>query len=217
MGEYINKVVVFCGSSLGNDPKIIQETERLGALLGQNGFNLIYGGGTSGLMGVVSKAALENGAAVQGVIPEIFNKAGAKEQGTLEGADNHIVENMMIRKDRMIFMADAGIILPGGFGTLDEIYQMAVEQQLKTYAEPETKLQPVIVVNIDGYFDGMKIMADKMVEKGYLDPDHAKFIQYVDNADEAIELLKSFDERKPVPAKNYQSFVPASAPAPAMV
>ncbi len=208
MAGYIQNVVVFCGSSTGNDTKIMAETEQLGRLLGQNGFGLIYGGGTHGLMGIVAKAALKAGAKVKGIIPEIFNKGGLGNQGELPGAEEHVVENMLIRKDQMILQADAAITLPGGFGSLDEIFEMAVTQQLKAFAEPDTPIQPLIVVNIDGYYDGQIANIDKMIEKEFLKAEFRNLIIFVDSAAEAIDVLRSLNAAPPVPAQDIARFTP---------
>lgn len=205
MARYIQDVVVFCGSSLGNDEGIVGQARRLGELIGQNQYNLIYGGGTTGLMGIVSEAALKAGAAVKGIIPKIFHAAGAKEQGSLDGSNDLIVDTMAARKQQMLDDSQAGIILPGAYGSLDEIYEMATAQQLKTYLEPESIVQPIIVINYEGYYDGQIASLDKMVEKGFLTPEFRKFITFVRDADEAVEALNEFNRYGPRQAKQFQS------------
>jgi predicted Rossmann-fold nucleotide-binding protein len=101
----IKTVVVFCGSKFGNSPEYQRDAEALGRLLGQNGFDLVYGGGTAGLMGVVSRTAHENGSKVTGVITEAFRKA--VNYNFLHGADEQIVRTLPSRKARMLKQADA--------------------------------------------------------------------------------------------------------------
>ena len=203
MSNHIKNVVVFCGSSPGNDQGIIDESEKLGRLLGENGYDFIYGGGTSGLMGVSAKAALAAGSFVKGVIPKIFHTAGSKEQGHLQGALEQVVDSMSERKEIMMDEADACIVLPGAYGSLDEIYEMAVAQQLKVYTDPEANVQPIIVLNFEGFYDGQIASLDKMVEKGFLSADMREFVQFVDTADEAIAVLNASNAIAPVQAKQY--------------
>lgn len=205
MSNYIKKVAVFCGSSLGNDESIREQSRLIGHGLGKGGYDLIYGGGTTGLMGIVAEAALAAGSKVKGIVPHIFRGANGKEQGYLKGSEEVLVEGMAARKEQMITEADAAIILPGALGSLDEIYEMAVAQQLKTYSDPDAKIQPVIVLNYDGYYDGQIASLDKMIEKGFLDPNFREFITFVDTAEEAISLLNEYNDREPYVASQFKS------------
>lgn len=203
MSAHIKTVVVFCGSSDGSDPAITQQAEDLGRLLGQNGYDLIYGGGNTGLMGVIAKAASENGSQVKGIIPKIFHKAGDASQGSLAGTDEHVVENMLVRKDQMILEADAGIALPGGYGTLDEIYEMAVVQELKMYAAPDELIQPLLVINYDGFYDGIIAHHQVMQDKGFLRPGRNEIVTFVADAAEAIDTLNRVNQFGLVKARDF--------------
>lgn len=201
MAGHINKIVVFCGSQFGRDQAIIQEAQKLGRLLGESRYNLIYGGGADGLMGVVSRAAIQSGARVKGIIPKIFWRAA---ESLPDGSEEDVVENMMLRKDAMILQADAAIALPGGDGTIDEITEIVVAQQVKTYDAPDQIIQPVIVVNYNGYFDDYIRQRQKAVAMGFLSPAHEKLITFVADAQEAVDLLNRLNAREPEPARHYQ-------------
>ena len=112
----IKTVVVFCGSKFGKDPVYEQHARELGELLGRNGYNLVYGGGSSGLMGVVSKAALAAGSKVVGIITHAFRDSAWHKP--LEGGEEQVVRALHHRKSKMLKMADAVIVLPGGAGLL---------------------------------------------------------------------------------------------------
>jgi uncharacterized protein (TIGR00730 family) len=206
MEKYINKVVVFCGSSPGNDPEIVNQTELLGELLARRSYELIYGGGDDGLMGVLSKAVLKAGGRVKAYIPEIFRKSAGRLKAGSGRIEEHIVEDMLTRKDKMILDADAGIALPGGFGSLDEIFEMAVTQQIKSYVAPDQFVQPLIVINYNGYYDGQKASIEKMVEKGMLRKDHAKFIIFASDVNEAIDFLDKLNKQPPQKASKFKGF-----------
>jgi uncharacterized protein (TIGR00730 family) len=208
MGGYIRNVVVFCGSADGHDPLIREQAKIVGTRLAKSGYGVIYGGGTSGLMGIVAEAALRGGAKVKGIIPKIFQKSGSKEQGSLAGADEHIVEDMMVRKGQMLIDSDAGIALPGGLGSLDEIYEMAVAEYLRTFAAPNTPIKPLIVINFEGYYDPLITMMDTMIEKGFLKAEYKNMIVFVDNAEQAVHMLNRFNEQEPLAAKNYRDYKP---------
>ncbi len=199
---HIKNILVFCGSRMGNDPAIVDQAETLGRLLGQNGYGLIYGGGVHGLMGVVSRAALGAGSWVKGIIPKVF-AAGASSQGSLVGSEEDIVETMMIRKDQMILQSDAAIALPGGDGTIDEIADILVAQEVKSVGAPDQPVQPIIVINYDGFYDDYIRQREKFVSKGFLSAAHQKLLIFVKDAQEAVDTLNRLNGQGPVAARNY--------------
>src|SRR6476469_2158292 len=117
----IKSVAVFCGSQSGNDPLYETHAKALGVLIAKAGHALVYGGGNKGLMAAVANAALEHGAHVTGIIPEVLRKWEHQHEGL---SKLHIVDDMHIRKKMIYDLCDAAIILHGGFGTLDELYDM---------------------------------------------------------------------------------------------
>jgi uncharacterized protein (TIGR00730 family) len=156
-------ICVFCGASFGNEPLFRDAARAMGAGLAAMGCNLVYGGGSLGLMGEVSKAAQAAGARVQGIIPAFLQ--------ALEGATPVTPEDKLIitphlqeRKAIMLQMSDAFIVLPGGLGTFDEFFEVATEAQLGVHKKP------IIVVNVDGFFDPLDAMLRGIVERGFAKP-----------------------------------------------
>lgn len=124
----INSIAVFCGSQTGSNPLFEQHANELGEYLGKNGIALIYGGGNKGLMGAVANAAMKEGGKVTGIIPELL--IGWEHQHT-GITDLQIVQDMHSRKKILYDLCDMAIILPGGFGTLDEMFEMLTWNTLK--------------------------------------------------------------------------------------
>ncbi|HJW42251.1 MAG TPA: TIGR00730 family Rossman fold protein [Rhizomicrobium sp.] len=135
-------ICVFCGSSSGVRPTYAAAANRLGALIASHGFRMVFGGGDVGLMGECSRAARSAGAHVFGVIPGFLRR----REPSLEGADEVIVPDMQIRKQRMIDASDAFVILPGGLGTLDELFEVLSIAQLKEHNKP------IVIVDIDDFY-----------------------------------------------------------------
>jgi uncharacterized protein (TIGR00730 family) len=123
----INSLAVFCGSMNGNNPVYSQHADELGKLLAQHNITLVYGGGSKGMMGVLADAMMENGGSVTGVIPKILVEWEHQHEGITELL---IAEDMHARKKKMYDLCDAALILPGGFGTLDELFEMVIWNQI---------------------------------------------------------------------------------------
>jgi uncharacterized protein (TIGR00730 family) len=155
----INSVAVYCGSSPGHDSKYPAIARALGQLLAARGIRLVYGGGGVGMMGALANGVLEGGGAVTGVIPVFLNTRELKHAGV---ADMRVVDTMHERKQIMVTESDGFIALPGGFGTLDELFEVLTWSQLAIHD------RPVGILNVDGYFDGILVTLDVMVERGFL-------------------------------------------------
>jgi uncharacterized protein (TIGR00730 family) len=140
----IQSVAVFCGSKTGHNPLFAQHTKELGRLIAAQGLNLIYGGGSTGLMGLIADNVLAGGGTVVGIIPEVLVKWEHQHPGLSELA---VVPDMHVRKKMMYERCDAAIILPGGFGTLDELFEMLTWNQLKIHSKK------IVVLNSDGFYD----------------------------------------------------------------
>ena len=125
-----NSVAVFCGSKLGNNKLFAQHAEEVGLMLAQKNIQLVYGGGNRGLMGIVANTVLKNQGKVVGVIPSLLND---KEQQHDALTTLHIVETMHERKKMMFELCEAAIILPGGFGTMDELFEIITWNQLSIH------------------------------------------------------------------------------------
>ena len=179
-GQSIRRVAVYCGSTPGVRPEYLAEARALGQALAAAGLHVVYGGASVGLMGAVADAALAGGAEVVGVLPEILtgSEIAHKELTSLE-----IVETMHARKARMVHLADAFLILPGGYGTLDELMEIVTWAQLKLHAKP------CILINTNGYWDGLLAFLDTAVEAGFLKAQNRALMTVATNAAEAVEMI----------------------------
>jgi uncharacterized protein (TIGR00730 family) len=186
----VKKILVFCGSLDGPDPAFAEAAQALGRSLGRGGYELVYGGGFSGLMGRVAKGAMETGGTVTGIIPKVFFNAAAEHHP--EGYKEHLVESMMLRKEHMLFAGDIGVALPGGLGALDEVGEMIEAQDVRFFAAPEEPAQPLILVNLGGFFDGTRQQLEKMYSLGFVRPGRRELIHFVDDVQGAIKLIDRY-------------------------
>jgi uncharacterized protein (TIGR00730 family) len=175
-------VCVFCGSSSGVLPVYREEAVTLGGLLGETGVGLVYGGAQVGLMGALADAALACGSEVIGVIPRML--AGV-EVAHPRLSRLILVETMHERKALMAQEADAFIALPGGFGTLDEFFEILTWAQLGIHSKP------CLLVNTGGYFNHLLTFLKVAVDQGFLKAKNQGLIRVVDSSQEALELLRS--------------------------
>jgi len=174
------RVAVYCGSADGNNPAFRAEATALGAAIAAAGLGLVYGGACVGLMGAVADAALAGGAEVIGVLPDVL--AGKEiAHGGLTALE--LVSTMHERKARMAELADAFLILPGGYGTLEELLEAVTWAQLRLHAKP------CILINTAGYWDGLLAFLDSTVEAGFLKAKNRKLLRVAGNAGEALRLL----------------------------
>jgi uncharacterized protein (TIGR00730 family) len=155
----IRSVCVFCGSNTGDDPRFAAAARDFGALLAKEGIALVYGGGHVGLMGVLADAVLANGGKAIGVIPRALWDREVGHRGLTE---LHIVETMHERKAMMASLADAFVALPGGLGTLEEIFEVWTWAQLGLHAKP------VGFLDVSGYFGPLLEFLDRGVDAGFI-------------------------------------------------
>jgi hypothetical protein len=174
-------VCVFCGSSFGDDPAFRDAAEAIGSGVARMGYSLVFGGGGLGLMGVVAKAALDGGSEIQGIMPGFLQ---ALEPGVSPQEKLIITPHLQERKNLMLQMSDAFLILPGGLGTFDEFFEVATEAQLGVHAKP------IIVVNVSGYFDGLDALLHATVKKGFAKEKILKLYYLADGAEAALEILE---------------------------
>jgi uncharacterized protein (TIGR00730 family) len=186
----VRKILVFCGSVDGSDPAYAETAEQLGAALGAGGYEVIYGGGFQGLMGRMARAASAAGARVTGILPQYFRK------DTLEpappGYQERVVENLMMRKSDMLFHADMAVVLPGGLGTLDELWEVVEAQDIRFIAAPDEPVQPLVVVNVNGFFDATITQIDKAHEAGFVRHGRRDLVHFVATAQVAMEVIDSY-------------------------
>lgn len=172
---------VFCGSSMGHEETYGQAARRLGALIAERGFALVFGGGSLGLMGQVARAARDGGAPVIGIIPEFLRHL----EPPLKRAEELIITpDLYQRKDRMMKLASGFIILPGGLGTLDEFFEVVTSAQLEQHDKP------IVVVNVGGFFDPLKVLVDHHVAAGFARSEIHDLFRFVATPDEAIVLIE---------------------------
>ena len=168
-------ITVFLGSSFGNDPAIRQALEALAAWIGESGHTLVYGGSRVGLMGVLAVTAKAHGARVIGIEPQFFVDACVQ----FDGADELIVTpDMAERKARLIGMADAVVVFPGGVGTLEELGQTLSMLNLG-HASPRC-----VVYNVNGYYDALRSLLDGMVAAGFYSEASRKGVVFADTLEE---------------------------------
>ena len=160
-GSAIGSVCVFCGARSGNQPQFAQAARDAGRLIAQQGWMLVFGGGGVGLMGETANAALAAGGRVVGVIPE---RLVAREAGHARLTRLEVVADMGERKDRMIELSDAFLVLPGGLGTLDELFEVLTLRQIGYHAKPTA------ILSLDGYFDTLLAALREFAGKGLVDP-----------------------------------------------
>ncbi|MBE6281094.1 MAG: TIGR00730 family Rossman fold protein [Bacteroides sp.] len=176
----IKNVCVYSASSTKIASIYFEIAEELGHLLARKGINLINGAGSSGLMGTISNAALQAGGTVTGVIPRFMVEQGWHHQGL-----THLVETetMHERKQLMSEMSDGVIALPGGCGTLEELLEIITWKQLGIY------LKPIVILNVNGYFDPLLDMLQKAIEENFMREEHRAIWQVAATAEEAVEQL----------------------------
>lgn len=176
----IHSVCVYSASSTQIDPLYVDAAQRLGRLLGEKRIRLVNGAGNMGLMAAVADATLQAGGEAVGVIPRFMVEHGWHHTGLTE---LHVVNDMHERKQLMARLSDGVIALPGGCGTLEELLEIITWKQLGLY------LNPIIVLNVKGYFDPLLAMLAKAVEERFMRVRHGDIWQVAATPDEAIELL----------------------------
>lgn len=176
-------ISVFCGSSLGNEDIFREQAISLGQAIARRGYGIIYGGAHVGLMGAVADGALSEGGEVIGVIPEFLKR---KELEHKKLTRIHIVETMHERKAMMNELCDAVIALPGGYGTMEELFEML------TWAQLSLHKKPVGLLNVDGYYDPLVAMSQKMIDKGFLKSEYQSLLIVDDNIESLLDKMKAF-------------------------
>lgn len=185
----MNSICVFCGSSLGNDPVYKQMAQLTGQTIAAQGKTLVYGGGRSGLMGVVADSVLQAGGRVIGVIPHALADRELAHTGLTE---LHMVNNMHERKTKMAELSDAFVALPGGAGTLEEIFEQWTWSQLGIHQKPCGFL------NVDGFYDDLIKMLQGSVARGFT---QARFVEKLIVSQDIEAILAAFSAYQPVVPK----------------
>jgi uncharacterized protein (TIGR00730 family) len=183
----MKRISVFCGSSAGNDPAYAGAAKLVGQALVRRGLGLVFGGGRVGLMGVVADAVLANGGEVIGVIPK---QLATKELAHGGLSDLRVVESMHERKALMAELCDGFVALPGGFGTMEEFFEVL------TWAQLGLHQKPCGVLNVKGYFDPLLALAEHAISAGFVSAEHRNLL--LQDADIGA-LLDQFERYVPPP------------------
>jgi len=176
----IKRLAVYCGSAPGVDPAFAAATRDLGIVMAQRGIDLVYGGGRLGLMGIIADTVLEQGGKVYGVIPEALV---AHEVAHLGCTELHKVADMHQRKAKMTELADAFVALPGGIGTLDELFEAWTWNALGYHS------QPLCLLNVNGFWNDLADFMDHVSASGFLSEARRAQLLKAESAGQAIDLL----------------------------
>lgn len=181
-GEIARNICVYCGSSSGTSPEFAAEAIALGRLLANQNFGLVYGGGRIGLMGLVADAVLDHGGQVHGIIPEHLVKAETAHQGL---TSLEMVATMHERKARMEELAVGFIVLPGGFGTFDEVFEILTWNQLGLISKP------VVFLDGTGYYGPLFDAFDHMIASGFVKENYRALLNRATSVEDAIRIASS--------------------------
>lgn len=176
----LNTLCVFCSSADGARPAYREAALELGSKLAARGIGLVYGGATVGLMGAVANATLTGGGRVIGVIPHVLVDKEVSHNGCTE---LHVVDTMHTRKALMGERADAFLILPGGYGTFEELFEVLAWETLRLHTKP------MCLLNTAGFYDGLLAFLDHCVAEGVLKPVARRILLVADTVDEALARI----------------------------
>lgn len=174
---------VYCGSSTGSDPRLAGAAAALGSTIALAGLGLVYGGGAVGLMGVVADAALAAGGEVTGVIP---SRLFSREVGHTGLTELHEVDSMHARKQMMFDLSSAFIGFPGGLGTLEEL------AEILTWAQLGMHRKPIVLLDLDGFWQPLLHLFDTMVDAGLLKPENRALVESVERVDDILEAIANY-------------------------
>jgi uncharacterized protein (TIGR00730 family) len=178
--RHVQRLAVYCGSAPGSRPEFAEATRATAAAMVERGVDLVYGGGRLGLMGLIADDVLASGGKVFGVIPRALVNLEVAHDGITE---LHTVDTMHERKAKMTDLADAFLALPGGIGTLDELFEAWSWNALGYHAKP------FCLLNADGFWDGMIAFIDHATESGFLSAQRRSQLLVAASPDEALDLL----------------------------
>jgi len=177
----LKTLCVFCASAYGVREEYRREAEALGKVLADRGIGLVYGGASVGLMGAVANASLANGGTCIGVIPHVLVDKEISNHGLTE---LHVVDTMHTRKALMGEKADAFLILPGGYGTLEELFEVLTWQTLRLHSKP------TVLLNTAGFYDSMLAFLDHCVQEGVLKPQARANLMVATSVEDALALIE---------------------------
>ena len=179
----MKRITVFCASSFGTEKIYEEQAIALGITLAEQNIELVYGGANVGLMGAVADGALHAGGKVIGVLPNFLR---SKEIAHLGLTELILVESMHERKTKMNDLCDGVIALPGGFGTLEELFEML------TWAQLGLHKKPIAILNVNGFYDSLIALLQTMTEKGLLKEVNREMLLVSDNIDDLLDKMKNY-------------------------
>ncbi len=179
----MKRITVFCGSSSGSDAIFLTQATVLGQTLAKKNIELVYGGANVGLMGAVADGALKYGGKVIGVLPVFLQ---SKELAHTDLTELILVDTMHERKTKMNDLCDGVIALPGGFGTLEELFEML------TWAQLGLHKKPIGILNTNGFYDALLVLIQMMVDKGFLKPSNQEMLLISDTIDELLVKMEKY-------------------------
>lgn len=182
--KVIRRIAVFCGSSRGTERIFEEQAYELGKTLAVQNIELVYGGANVGLMGTVANGAMENGGKAIGVLPAFLKKV---EIANLNLTELVMVDTMHQRKAKMNELSDGVIALPGGFGTLEEFFEML------TWAQLGLHRKPVALLNVDGFYDALLALVDTMVDRGFLRKENREMLLVSDNIEDLLDKMREYE------------------------
>lgn len=178
----LKSLCIFCGSQIGNNPEFLRAAESLGRALAVNGTTLVFGGGRVGLMGAAADAALKGGGSVLGVIPQFLKDKELAHSGLTEMI---VVPDMHTRKRVMFERSDAFCVLPGGVGTLEEMFEIVSWRQLHRHNKP------IIVLNTAGYWSNLLGLLDQIIAADFAHKGHESLVTVVDKAEDVAQTAEA--------------------------
>jgi uncharacterized protein (TIGR00730 family) len=176
----ITKMAIFCGSKNGNNPLYLKEAEEIAGILADNKVELIYGGGKNGIMGIVADTVMAKGGIVRGVIPQLLKDWEHQHEGISELL---VVEDMHLRKRKLYELCDAAIILPGGFGTLDELFEIVTWNQLSLHDKK------TFILNTAGFYTHLLHHMQKLQEEGFLYGDYREQVKVLNTPSDILPFI----------------------------
>jgi uncharacterized protein (TIGR00730 family) len=179
----MKRITVFCGSSSGTEEIYTTQATLLGQTLAKRNIELVYGGANVGLMGAVADGVLNNGGKAIGLLPNFLR---SKEIAHKQLTELILVDTMHERKTKMNDLSDGVIALPGGFGTLDELFEML------TWAQLGLHKKPIAILNVDGYFDSLIVFIQTMTEKGLLKEVNQQMLLVSDSIDDLLDKMENY-------------------------
>ncbi|MFK4792886.1 TIGR00730 family Rossman fold protein [Sphingobium sp. ZW T5_29] len=192
----MKRLAVYCGSATPADPVYVEAARHVGRALAERGIGIVYGGGRLGLMGAVADAALAAGGEVIGVIPEALVGAEVAHRGCTQ---LHVVQTMHQRKQLFTDLSDGFLTLPGGVGTMDELWEAISWAQLGYHAKP------VGLLNVAGFYDQLIAFDRHMIDAGFIRPQHAGILMHADSLELLLERLAAYRPHQPIIAMKADS------------